>query len=89
VGRIAPAGGALQQLRIMGENGSVDSQAEGERPFINVPLQTDGSFCGRKSTKALKHKINQYGMAVEAVIGEPVSVSEFPVSRENTGKFAA
>jgi len=25
----------------------------------------------------------------EAVIGEPVSVSEFPVSRENTGKFAA
>ena len=26
-------------------------------------------------------------MAVEAVIGEPVSVSEFPVSRENTGKF--
>jgi hypothetical protein len=35
VGRIAPAGGALQQLRIMGENGSVDSQAEGERLFIN------------------------------------------------------
>jgi hypothetical protein len=28
-------------------------------------------------------------LAVEAVIGEPVSVSEFPVSRENTGKFAA
>ena len=27
-------------------------------------------------------------LAVEAVIGEPVSVSEFPVSRENTGKFA-
>jgi hypothetical protein len=26
-------------------------------------------------------------MAVEAVIGEPASVSEFPVSRENTGKF--
>jgi hypothetical protein len=28
-------------------------------------------------------------LVVEAVIGEPVSVSEFPVSRENTGKFAA
>jgi hypothetical protein len=28
-------------------------------------------------------------LAVETVIGEPVSVSEFPVSRENTGKFAA
>ena len=27
-------------------------------------------------------------MAVEAVIGEPVSVSEFPVSWENTGKFS-
>jgi hypothetical protein len=28
-------------------------------------------------------------LAVEAIIAEPVSVSEFPVSRENTGKFAA
>ena len=27
-------------------------------------------------------------LAVEAVIGEPVSISYFPVSRENTGKFA-
>ena len=26
-------------------------------------------------------------MAVEAVIGEPVSVSHFPVVRENIGKF--
>jgi hypothetical protein len=26
-------------------------------------------------------------LAVEAVIGEPVSASYFPVSRENTGKF--
>jgi hypothetical protein len=26
-------------------------------------------------------------LAVEAVIGEPVSVSEFSVSRENTGNF--
>jgi hypothetical protein len=26
-------------------------------------------------------------LAVEAVIGEPVSVSEFPVSRESTGNF--
>ena len=26
-------------------------------------------------------------LAVEAVIGEPVSVCVFPVSRENTGKF--
>jgi hypothetical protein len=26
-------------------------------------------------------------LAVEAVIGEPVSASHFPVSRENTGKF--
>jgi hypothetical protein len=26
-------------------------------------------------------------MAVEAVIGEPVSASEFPVSRENTGEI--
>jgi hypothetical protein len=37
VGRIAPAGGALQQLRIMGENGSVDSQAEGETPLYKCP----------------------------------------------------
>ena len=28
-----------------------------------------------------------WDMAVEAVIGEPVSVSHFPVVRENTGKF--
>jgi hypothetical protein len=28
-------------------------------------------------------------LAVEAVIGEPVSGSVFPVLRENTGKFAA
>ena len=28
-------------------------------------------------------------LAVEAVIGEPVSVSHFPVVRENTGKFGA
>jgi len=28
-------------------------------------------------------------LAVEAVIGELVSFSEFPVSRENTGNFAA
>jgi hypothetical protein len=28
-------------------------------------------------------------LAVEVVIGELVSVSEFPVSRENTGKFFA
>jgi hypothetical protein len=27
-------------------------------------------------------------LAVEAVMGEPVSISYFPVSRENTGKFA-
>jgi hypothetical protein len=27
-------------------------------------------------------------LAVEAVIGEPVSDGVFPVSRENTGKFA-
>jgi hypothetical protein len=27
-------------------------------------------------------------LAVEAVIGEPVSASHFPVSRENTGKFS-
>lgn len=28
-------------------------------------------------------------LAVEVVIGEPVSASHFPVSREDTGKFAA
>jgi hypothetical protein len=27
-------------------------------------------------------------LAVEAVIGEPVSARLFPVTRENTGKFA-
>jgi hypothetical protein len=32
---------------------------------------------------------NDADLAVEAVIGEPVSVSEFPVSRENAGKCAA
>ena len=33
--------------------------------------------------------MNWWGQAgaVEAVIGEPVSVSHFPVVRENTGKF--
>jgi hypothetical protein len=38
---------------------------------------------------ALPSKSMLLRLAVEAVIGEPVSVSEFPVSRENTGKFAA
>ena len=27
------------------------------------------------------------GMALRAVLGEPVSASKFPVNRENTGKF--
>jgi hypothetical protein len=39
---------------------------------------------GRGSNKYLK--IVEL-LAVEAVIGELVSFSEFPVSRENTGKF--
>ena len=31
--------------------------------------------------------LNQPFVAVEAVIGEPVSVGEFPVKRETTGKL--
>jgi hypothetical protein len=34
-----------------------------------------------------KNDVNQGYLAVEAVIGEPVSGSVFPVLRENTGKF--
>jgi hypothetical protein len=48
-----------------------------------------GGFKSGVKRKKLEITVeNQKRMAVEAVIGEPVSASHFPVSRENTGKFA-
>jgi hypothetical protein len=54
--------------------------------FANLLAQSllQETIKGGDSPKELKR--NQ-GLAEEAVIGELVSGSHFPVSRENTGKF--
>jgi hypothetical protein len=64
------------------------NQGEAQAPLGGVsnesalyPLLSTGN---QKRQKTL---IYQCGMAVEAVISELVSVSPFPVLRENTGKF--
>ena len=49
----------------------------------NLDLGTD---MGSLATPLVSQKIKA-NLAVEAVIGEPVSISYFPVSREDTGKF--
>ena len=58
-----------------------------------IPSQRNGRWTAqsvKNITERYESDARRLGsLAVEAVIGEPVSVSEFPVSRENTGKFAA
>ena len=59
-------------------------------PFANC-LQTIRKAATRREAAEILHRQNMmYSkdlLAVEAVIGEPVSTSVFPVSRENTGNF--